>query len=89
MLEKERDRLLSLAESAEAELENTSNLPEEAAGKLRAAAGKSRLLATQKMHQFMGLCQKNIVSTIVGTQMIRVKYKSFKIEMNCLCQFVE
>lgn len=64
MLNKERERLILLAEKVESELENSepSSLPEEAAGKLRSAAGKARLLATQKMKQFEGLCQKNIVS---------------------------
>ncbi|XP_012252011.2 uncharacterized protein LOC105683751 [Athalia rosae] len=62
MLKAETDRLLSLAASAEAELAggDPTVLPEEAAGKLRSAAGKARLLATQKMQQFEGLCQKNI-----------------------------
>lgn len=64
MLKAETERLLTLAASAEAELAggDPSVLPEEAAGKLRSAAGKARLLATQKMQQFEGLCQKNIVS---------------------------
>ncbi|CAK9812505.1 Disks large-associated protein 1 [Anthophora plagiata] len=63
LLKQETDRLLSLAASAEAELTNgdTVALPEEAAGKLRSAAGKARLLASQKMQQFEGLCQKNII----------------------------
>ncbi|XP_031840055.1 uncharacterized protein LOC116430282 isoform X2 [Nomia melanderi] len=62
LLKQETDRLLSLAASAEAELVSgdTVALPEEAAGKLRSAAGKARLLASQKMQQFEGLCQKNI-----------------------------
>ncbi|KAL2718038.1 hypothetical protein V1478_011914 [Vespula squamosa] len=62
LLKQETDRLLSLAASAEAELAGGDPvaLPEEAAGKLRSAAGKARLLASQKMQQFEGLCQKNI-----------------------------
>jgi len=61
-LKQETDRLLSLAASAEAELISSDvALPEEAAGKLRSAAGKARLLTSQKMQQFEGLCQKNIV----------------------------
>ncbi|XP_032691128.1 uncharacterized protein LOC116853905 isoform X1 [Odontomachus brunneus] len=62
LLKQETDRLLSLAASAEAELASgdTVALPEEAAGKLRSAAGKARLLTSQKMQQFEGLCQKNI-----------------------------
>ncbi|XP_068980620.1 uncharacterized protein [Bombus flavifrons] len=62
LLKQETDRLLSLAASAEAELasDDTVALPEEAAGKLRSAAGKAKLLTSQKMQQFEGLCQKNI-----------------------------
>ncbi|XP_076679268.1 uncharacterized protein LOC143374747 isoform X2 [Andrena cerasifolii] len=61
LLKQETGRLLTLAASAEAELvSDTVVLPEEAAGKLRSAAGKARLLASQKMQQFEGLCQKNI-----------------------------
>ncbi|XP_012535325.1 uncharacterized protein LOC105836083 [Monomorium pharaonis] len=60
LLKQETDRLLSLAASAEAELASSDTLPEEAAGKLRSAAGKARLLTSQKMQQFEGLCQKNI-----------------------------
>ncbi|KZC07107.1 Disks large-associated protein 4 [Dufourea novaeangliae] len=62
LLKQETNRLLLLAASAEAELASgdTVALPEEAAGKLRSAAGKARLLASQKMQQFEGLCQKNI-----------------------------
>lgn len=64
VLKAERERLFTLAASAEAELADAdpATLPEEAAGKLRSAAGKARLLATQKMQQFEGLCHKNIVS---------------------------
>ncbi|KAK6620051.1 hypothetical protein RUM44_006451 [Polyplax serrata] len=60
LLKKETDRLLQLATFAESELENGENLPEEINGKLRAAAGKARLLVCQKLHQFEGLCQKNM-----------------------------
>ncbi|XP_034950363.1 disks large-associated protein 4 isoform X2 [Chelonus insularis] len=67
LLKAEIERLFSLAASAEAELESGDPLPEEAAGKLRSAAGKARLLATQKMQQFEGLCQKNI-SQIPGEE---------------------
>ncbi|XP_063977964.1 uncharacterized protein Vlc [Diachasmimorpha longicaudata] len=60
LLKAEIERLFKLAASAEDELESGEQLPEEAAGKLRSAAGKARLLATQKMQQFEGLCHKNI-----------------------------
>lgn len=67
VLDKERKRLIVLAEGAEEELSSSgaSALPEEAAGKLRSAAGKARLLASQKMKQFEGLCHKNIVSALI------------------------
>lgn len=62
LLKAEIERLFKLAASAEEELAKGEQLSEEAAGKLRSAAGKAKLLATQKMQQFEGLCQKNIVS---------------------------
>ena len=66
MLNKERERLISLAVEAESELAiGGVSLPEEAAGKLRSAAGKARLLVSQKMKQFAGLCQKTIVSAFI------------------------
>lgn len=62
LLNAEIEKLDHLASFAENELENGENLPEEASGKLRAAAGKARLLIRQKLHQFEGLCHKNMVS---------------------------
>ncbi|XP_014245796.1 uncharacterized protein LOC106664519 isoform X2 [Cimex lectularius] len=50
--------LESLAVKAEKELETCDN--EDASGVLRAAAGKARLLVSQKLNQFKGLCKKNI-----------------------------
>lgn len=60
---KETERLLALSASAEKELEDLQNrqdVSEEILGFLRAASGKARLLATQKMQQFEGLCYNNI-----------------------------
>ncbi|XP_063898102.1 uncharacterized protein LOC135118905 [Helicoverpa armigera] len=60
---KETERLLALAATAEKELEDLQNredVSEEVLGFLRAASGKARLLATQKMQQFEGLCYNNI-----------------------------
>ncbi|XP_075988382.1 disks large-associated protein 2 isoform X2 [Anticarsia gemmatalis] len=60
---KETERLLALAATAEKELEDLQNredVSEEILGLLRAASGKARLLATQKMQQFEGLCYNNI-----------------------------
>ncbi|GBP15569.1 hypothetical protein EVAR_5274_1 [Eumeta japonica] len=59
---KETERLMGLAASAEKELENLQgkDISEEVLGLLRAASGKARLLATQKMQQFQGLCYNNI-----------------------------
>lgn len=61
MVRKEVENLERLASGIEAELETLGTVPEEMEGRLRAAAGKARLLATQKLAQFEGLCQKNIV----------------------------
>lgn len=84
LLNAERDRLLLLAESAEAELEkaDASSLPEEAEGKLRSAAGKARLLAKQKMQQFEGLCHKNIVSFFVLIRFFFFSIKNNEIAKN-------
>ncbi|CAG9573705.1 unnamed protein product [Danaus chrysippus] len=60
---KETERLIALAVGAEKELEhlqNVENISEEVLGFLRAASGKARLLATQKMQQFEGLCYNHI-----------------------------
>lgn len=59
---KETDRLIAMAVSIESELETLQNLniSEEVLGLLRSASGKARLLATQKMQQFQGLCYNNI-----------------------------
>lgn len=59
---KETERLLALSVTAEKELENLQNqdVSEEILGLLRSASGKARLLATQKMQQFEGLCYNNI-----------------------------
>ncbi|KRT84549.1 hypothetical protein AMK59_2122, partial [Oryctes borbonicus] len=59
ILEKEATRLLDLADEAEKELEQ-EDLPEEAKGYLRSASGKAKLLVSQKMQQFRGLCTNNI-----------------------------
>lgn len=60
LVRKEVENLERLAAGVEAELETQGSVPEEMEGRLRAAAGKARLLATQKLAQFEGLCQKNI-----------------------------
>lgn len=56
---KESSHLLHLADQVEIEAEQ-SDLPEEVKGKLRAAYGKARLLVSQKLEQFKGLCANNI-----------------------------
>lgn len=65
ILENEIKRLLILADAVEIDLLD-EHLPEETKGKLRSASGKARLLTSQKMQQFKGLCTKNInqVSTV-------------------------
>ncbi|XP_054290565.1 uncharacterized protein LOC129005631 isoform X2 [Macrosteles quadrilineatus] len=43
------------------EVELSQGVPDHMEGRLRAAAGKARLLANQKLAQFKGLCHKNII----------------------------
>ncbi|CAG9765864.1 unnamed protein product [Ceutorhynchus assimilis] len=59
ILEEQTSRLLAIADRVESEIE-TPNLTEEVIGKLRSAAGKAKLLVSQKMQQFKGLCVNNI-----------------------------
>ncbi|KAI4468546.1 disks large-associated protein dap sap90/psd-95-associated protein [Holotrichia oblita] len=59
ILDKQATRLLGLADQAEKELDQ-EDLPEEAKGYLRSASGKAKLLVSQKMQQFRGLCTNNI-----------------------------
>lgn len=62
ILNRERDYLLAVAEKLENEIEELlkADVSEEVIGYLRSAAGKARLLSTQKMVQFEGLCHKNV-----------------------------
>ncbi|KAB0803276.1 hypothetical protein PPYR_00246 [Photinus pyralis] len=60
ILEAETVRLLRMADKVEKELEETEDLSEEIKGKLRSASGKARLLTSQKMQQFKGLCTNNL-----------------------------
>lgn len=49
----------------ELDLEARGNeMSEEVRGKVLAAVGKARLLVSQKIQQFQGLCHKNIVSKL-------------------------
>lgn len=58
ILDRETTRLLKLADNCENEL--NADLPEEMVGKIHSAAGKAKLLVSQKMQQFKGLCTNNI-----------------------------
>lgn len=62
ILKSEQERLLGLAALAEKELEALSSMEvsDEIFGYLRSASGKARLLVTQKMKQFEGLCNNNL-----------------------------
>lgn len=61
ILKNETDRLICLAEKVEAQLEEKKTvLADDVLGYLRSASGKARLLVSQKMQQFEGLCHKNI-----------------------------
>ncbi|XP_074032529.1 disks large-associated protein 2 isoform X2 [Leptinotarsa decemlineata] len=59
ILDTQTKRLLELASRVDSYI-STPNLSEEVIGKLRSAAGKARLLVSQKMQQFRGLCTNNI-----------------------------
>lgn len=62
ILEDQTKRLLELAARVESDM-SSPDLSEEVIGKLRSASGKARLLVTQKMQQFKGLCTNNINRT--------------------------
>lgn len=65
ILQNETHRLLKLADIVENELENSDSIPEEIIGQIRSASGKARLLVSQKMQQFKGLCTNNITQVII------------------------
>lgn len=63
VLKDEQVRLLALAAVAEKYIDALTNNPditEDTFGLLRSASGKARLLASQKMKQFEGLCHNNL-----------------------------
>ncbi|XP_034478323.1 uncharacterized protein LOC117784637 [Drosophila innubila] len=63
ILKEEQVRLLALAAVAEKYIDALTNNPditEDTFGLLRSASGKARLLASQKMKQFEGLCHNNL-----------------------------
>lgn len=63
ILKNETDRLICLAEKAEAQLEEKKTvLADDVLGYLRSASGKARLLVSQKMQQFEG---KTILTKII------------------------
>ncbi|XP_048523237.1 uncharacterized protein LOC109536235 [Dendroctonus ponderosae] len=59
ILDEQSNRLLALADRVDDDIENP-NLSEEIIGKLRSASGKAKLLVSQKIQQFKGLCTNNI-----------------------------
>ncbi|XP_004526279.1 uncharacterized protein LOC101458389 isoform X1 [Ceratitis capitata] len=66
LLRNEQSRLLALADIAEQyaiELSGNPEISEDTLGFLRSAYGKARLLVSQKMKQFEGLCQNNLNSS--------------------------
>lgn len=64
ILSKETKRLLDKANEVEKELED-ENLSEDAKGYIRSAAGKAKLLVSQKMQQFKGLCTNNLNQVVL------------------------
>lgn len=63
ILEEQTKRLLQLASRVESDI-STPDLSEEVIGKLRSTAGKAKLLVSQKMQQFKGLCTNNINQSV-------------------------
>ena len=64
------DEVVSNIENKVAQIESEleargSEMSEEVRGKVWAAVGKARLLVSQKIQQFQGLCHKNIVSKLL------------------------
>ncbi|XP_044265366.1 uncharacterized protein LOC123011795 [Tribolium madens] len=62
ILQNETNRLLQSADKVDSELSN-NELSEEIVGKIHSASGKARLLVSQKMQQFKGLCTNNITQS--------------------------
>ncbi|XP_066982200.1 disks large-associated protein 4-like [Macrobrachium rosenbergii] len=61
IVEKEVTELRELINTAESDLGTFGDqVSEEVQGKVLAAIGKARLLSSQKIEQFRGLCQQNI-----------------------------
>ncbi|XP_064083104.1 caldesmon-like [Macrobrachium nipponense] len=61
IVENKVSELQALINNAESDLETfTPQMSEEVQGKVLAAMGKARLLISQKIEQFRGLCQQNI-----------------------------
>ncbi|XP_064078531.1 disks large-associated protein 4-like [Macrobrachium nipponense] len=61
IVENEVSEIQALINSAESDLKTfTPQMSEEVQGKVLAATGKARLLISQKIEQFKGLCQQNI-----------------------------
>lgn len=63
-----------MAVECEAELEKNTDLSEDAIGYIRSASGKARLLASQKMQQFKGLCTNNITQVILISTLMLFHY---------------
>lgn len=64
VLQREADRLLALAEQAEELLNTETDLSEDTTGLIRSTSGKARLLVSQKMQQFKGLCSNNLSQNV-------------------------
>lgn len=64
VLKNEQNRLLTMAADLERDVEQSKadgvEISEDVAGHVLVAAGKARLLCSQKMKQFEGLCYKNL-----------------------------
>jgi len=66
---------LAASERAQAEGREADVIPEEAKDALHAAIGKAKLLMAQKLAQFRGLCDKNIVSSPINRLFSNLKMR--------------
>ena len=59
----------------EEDLNNGANIPDDVRDSILTVVGMAKLLMAQKLTQFRGLCDKNIVSFIFFINIVKNKYK--------------
>ena len=65
VMETERLKFLENISYFEENLDNVENIPEDVRDTILTVVGMAKLLMAQKLSQFRGLCDKNIVSTFI------------------------